>query len=287
MGKPLVGVIGGSGLYNIPSLQQVEEVTVETPFGPTSDKLRVGKIHGRDVVFLPRHGRHHSLTPSEVPHRANIWAMKSLGVRWIISASAVGSLKEQFKPRDFVFPLQFFDRTKQSTNHTFFGGGIVAHVSFGSPICEALATILFQSANMLGATCHWGGTYVNMEGPAFSTLAESETNRAAGFDVIGMTNLGEAKLAREAEISYATMAMVTDYDCWHSAHGEVSAANIIDVLRDNSLLGQKVIEHAIQQIPLGNRTPAHKALETALLTPRQHWPENRISQLHPILSRYL
>jgi 5'-methylthioadenosine phosphorylase len=281
----LIGIIGGSGLYHIQGLQDIEEQTISTPFGPCSDALRLGTLNGRRVAFLARHRRNHSLLPAEIPYRANIWAMKSLGVRWLISLSAVGSLKEELKPRHFVFPLQFFDRTKNSSEHTFFGQGLAAHVSFGHPVCEKLATVLYQSASINGATCHWGGTYVNMEGPAFSTLAESRFHRAQGFDVIGMTNLAEAKLAREAEISYACVSMVTDYDCWHQT--EVSVAEVLSTLKENASLAEKTIAHAVSQIPLHDVTPAHRALQTAILTPRSEWPSTRVEDLAPLLAPYL
>ncbi|MDZ4787979.1 MAG: S-methyl-5'-thioadenosine phosphorylase [Blastochloris sp.] len=285
MNQPLIGIIGGSGLYHMKNLTDIEERTVETPFGPTSDAFHIGSLSGRRVVFLARHGRHHSLLPSELPHRANIWALKSLGVRWIISLSAVGSLKEELKPRHFVFPLQYFDRTKNSAEHTFFGKGLVAHVSFGQPVCQKLATILFQSATLNGATCHWGGTYVNMEGPAFSTLAECEFHRRQDFDVIGMTNLAEAKLSREAEISYATLAMVTDYDCWHGS--EVNVPEVVAILRENANLAENTVAHAISQIPLRDVTTSHRALSSAIMTPRSAWPEQRIEELRPLLKNYL
>jgi len=282
-----IGIIGGSGVYQIPSITDLHEEDISTPFGPPSDKIRTGKIQGRPVAFLARHGRNHTLLPSEIPHRANIHALKQLGVRWLISLSAVGSLKENLKPGQFVIPNQFFDRTKSREEHTFFGGGIVAHISFGQPVCPKLATILFQSASTVGAVSHWGGTYVNMEGPAFSTQAESEFHRHHGFDVVGMTNLAEAKLAREAEISYASVAMVTDYDCWHQAEGEVSVPEVIKTLKHNAELAQLTVTQAVTQIPLHEKTPAHSALASAIMTPREHWPAERIEALRPILAPYL
>ncbi|MEM9399649.1 MAG: S-methyl-5'-thioadenosine phosphorylase [Verrucomicrobiota bacterium] len=283
----LIGVIGGTGLYQIPQFAQGEAVEVETPFGATSDKITIAQIGERKAAFIPRHGRHHSLSPSEIPFRANIYALKKLGVKWIISASAVGSLKEELKPGHFVVPLQFFDRTKNREEHTFFGRGIVAHVGFGQPVCEKLATIIFQSATTMGAETHWGGTYVNMEGPAFSTLAECHFHRQLGFDVIGMTNLAEAKLAREAEISYATLAMVTDYDCWHPHETEVSVETVGAILKQNAALGSKTILHAISQIPLEVSTSSHTSLATALLTPKAQWPLERQKELEAILRPYL
>jgi 5'-methylthioadenosine phosphorylase len=282
-----IAVLGGSGVYNMEGLSEVTEQRIPTPFGDPSDAVRIGTLSNRRVAFLPRHGRQHHLLPSEIPHRANLWALKSLGVRWIISLSAVGSLKDNIKPRQFVFPHQFMDRTKSREEHTFFGKGIVAHVSFGSPVCRRLSTILYQAATASGAVCHWGGTYVNMEGPAFSTRAESEFHRSQGFDVIGMTNLAEAKLAREAEISYATVAMVTDYDCWHEEEEEVNVSDVVRVLHDNAALAARTVALAVGQIPLLESTPAHRALDTALITPRVAWPAATVENLRPLLSRFL
>ncbi|NDB77220.1 MAG: S-methyl-5'-thioadenosine phosphorylase, partial [Verrucomicrobia bacterium] len=217
-----IGIIGGSGLYHIEGFTQQKWVKVKTPFGDPSDELLTGRLSGRDVVFLPRHARGHRLLPSELNHRANLWALKSLGVHWAISVSAVGSLQARYRPCDVVLPDQFLDRTKRDFEHTFFGRGIVAHVAFADPICEELRQILLKSAKAQKARVHDGGTYVNMEGPAFSTRAESLTNHRLGYDVIGMTNLGEAKCAREAEIAYATMAMITDYDCWKADEAHVT-----------------------------------------------------------------
>lgn len=282
-----IGVIGGTGLYKLEDYPEAEEILIKTPFGAPSDKILLAKVGGRRVAFLPRHGRTHRLLPSEIPFRANIYAMKTLGVRWLISASAVGSLKENIHPGNFVVPDQFFDRTKNRGEHTFFGEGLVAHVGFGNPVCERLATILYQSASAMGAECHWKGTYVNMEGPAFSTRAESEYHRSMGFDVVGMTNLAEAKLAREAEISYATLAMVTDYDCWHTGHDQVSVDMVREILHKNALMGSKTILHAIAQIPLHEETSSHHALATAILTPKDHWPSERVKALEPLLQKYL
>lgn len=283
----LIGVIGGTGLYEISQFANGDQLEVDTPFGKTSDKITIANLGDRKAAFIPRHGRSHSLTPSEIPFRANIYALKKLGVKWIVSVSAVGSLKEELKPGHFVVPQQFFDRTKNREEHTFFGKGIVAHIGFGQPICEKLATILYQSASTMGAETHWGGTYVNMEGPAFSTLAECNFHRQLGFDVIGMTNLAEAKLAREAEISYATLAMVTDYDCWHPDEAEVSVETVGTILKKNAELGSQTVLHTISQIPLEISTPAHSALATAILTPKNHWPEKRKKDLNPLLKKYL
>lgn len=280
-----IGVIGGSGLYQIEGLTNLEEIQIQTPYGPTSDKFRLGTLGGKRIAFLPRHGRNHSLLPSEVPHKANIWAMKKAGVKWIISVSAVGSLKEELKPGHFVFPDQFVDRTKDISQQTFFGGGIVAHVNFGNPVSQQLQTLLFQSAKAMGATCHWGGTYVNMEGPAFSTRAESEMHRQLGFSIIGMTNMPEARLAREAEISYATMAMVTDYDCWHTT--EVTVEEVVATLHANADLAKRTLGHALTQIQSHHTTPSHTVLDSAIITPREHWPEEKTRELAPILARYM
>ena len=229
-----IGIIGGSGLYDIDGFEANEWIKMTTPFGDPSDEFLTGKLEDRDLVFLPRHGRGHRILPSELNHLANIWAMKEMGVSWIISASAVGSLQPQYAPCEIVLIDQFIDNTKQSTTHTFFGNGIVGHVAFAEPVCEKLRTILLASANESGAKAHDRGTYVNMEGPAFSTRAESLRNQKLGFDVIGMTNMPEAKLAREAEICYSTCAMVTDYDCWHPDHDHVTVEAIIQVLTKNA-----------------------------------------------------
>lgn len=283
----LLAVIGGSGLYQFPGLEEAEERVIETPFGSPSDRILTGVCQGRRIAFLPRHGRHHQVAPSRIPHRANIYALKCLGVRWIISLSAVGSLREAYRPRDFVIPTQFFDRTKNSVHHTFFDEGIVAHVSFGNPVCLRLASQLYQAASSAGAMCHWGGTYVNMEGPAFSTRAESEFHRAMGFDVVGMTNLAEAKLAREAEMAYATIAMVTDYDCWHDAENEVSVSDVTAVLRANALLATETVRRAATSLALHEESIAHSALSHAIATPREFWPAEAMERLGPILKPYL
>jgi len=261
-------------------------VKVRTPFGAPSDALLTGQLAGRDVVFLPRHGRGHRILPSELNHRANIWAMKKLGVEWIISVSAVGSLQEKCKPCDIVLVDQFLDRTKQSAQHTFFGRGIVAHIAFAHPICEELRQILLRTALVCGATAHDGGTYVNMEGPAFSTRAESLTNHRAGYDVIGMTNLGEAKCAREAEIAYATLAMSTDYDCWKEDE-HVTLEMVVGNLNRNADTAKKIIAGAIPMIPIEPTWPCHFALKNAILTDKKFWPEKTVAELKPILAKYL
>ena len=260
---------------------------VKTPFGPPSDDLLTGKIAGREVVFLPRHGRGHRILPSELNHRANIWAMKKLGVDWIISVSAVGSLQEKYKPCDIVLINQFFDRTKQSVAHTFFGRGIVAHVAFADPICEELRQLILKTAREEKAHVHDGGTYVCMEGPAFSTRAESLANHRAGYDVIGMTNLGEAKCAREAEIAYATMAMATDYDCWKTDEEHVTLEIIIANLHRNADTAKKIVVQTIARIPSEPTWPCHSALKNAIMTAREFWPKKTIAELKPIIGKYL
>lgn len=286
MSKHRIGIIGGTGLYNIEGFTNQKWVKVKTPFGKTSDDLLTGKLSGRDVVFLPRHGRGHRILPSELNHRANIWAMKKLGVQWIISVSAVGSLQEKHRPCDIVVIDQFLDRTKQSANHTFFGRGIVAHVAFAAPVSEELRQILFRTAKAAKARAHDGGTYVCMEGPAFSTRAESLANHGAGHDVIGMTNLGEAKCAREAEIAYATLAMATDYDCWKEEE-HVTLEMIIANLHRNADTAKKVVAQAIAQIPAEPNWKAHSALKNAFLTDKKFWPKKTMAELKPILEKYL
>jgi 5'-methylthioadenosine phosphorylase len=286
MAKNKIGIIGGTGLYGIEGFINQKWVAVKTPFGKTSDDLLTGKLAGRDVVFLPRHGRGHRILPGELNHRANIWAMKKLGVQWIISVSAVGSLQEKYKPCDIVVIDQFLDRTKQSASHTFFGRGIVAHVAFAAPICEELRQILLRTAIATGAKAHDGGTYVCMEGPAFSTRAESLANHHAGHDVIGMTNLGEAKCAREAEIAYATLAMATDYDCWKEDE-HVTLEMIIANLHRNADMAKKIVAQAITKIPAEPTWKVHSALKNAFLTDKKFWPKKTVAELKPILAKYL
>ena len=282
-----IGIIGGSGLYHIEGFTHQKWVKVKTPFGAPSDQLLTGQLGGREVVFLPRHGRGHRLLPTELNHRANIWAMKKLGANWIISVSAVGSLQKKYRPCDVVLIDQFVDRTKQSAAHTFFGNGIVAHIAFANPICEELRRILHKSARAEKARAHNGGTYVNMEGPAFSTRAESQANHRAGFDVIGMTNLGEAKCAREAEIAYATLAMVTDYDCWNEAHDHVTVEMVLENLQRNAGMAKQILARAIAEIPAAPDWPCHHALKNAIMTARALWPIKSAHDLQPILSKYL
>lgn len=270
MTKAKIGIIGGSGLYKMDVLKNVEEVAIDTPFGSPSDAFIVGTLEETSVAFLARHGRNHHLLPSELPFRANIYGMKQLGVEYIISASAVGSLKEEVKPLDMVVPDQFIDRTKNRVS-TFFGEGIVAHIAFGDPVCHNLAAILTEaiaSLNLPDVTLHRSGTYVCMEGPAFSTKAESHLYRSWGATVIGMTNLPEAKLAREAEIAYATLALATDYDCWHPEHDQVTVEMVIANLQRNAVNAQKVIQETVRRLAANPpASTAHSALKYAILTP--------------------
>lgn len=284
---PAIGIIGGSGLYEMEGLRDTTEYDIDTPFGPPSDTLVGGKLGSRQVYFLPRHGRGHRILPHEINYRANIYALRSLNVRWIISVAAVGSLQERYAPRDVVLPSQFYDRTSQRAVHTFFGEGIVAHVGFAEPISSNLRNMLAESARSLGYSVHNGGTYVNMDGPAFSTRAESEFNHRNGFDVIAMTNLPEAKLAREAEIAFATMAMITDYDSWKIEEEPVSAEIVISHLLANANTARKVIADVIPQIPNTPNWPEHSALDAALVTDRKLWPKATVEKLGPILARFV
>ncbi len=286
-GTPAIGVIGGSGLYQVDGLEKIEEFVVDTPYGKPSDSLIAGCVKGRRVYFLPRHARGHRLLPTEINHRANIFALRSLNVRWILSVGAVGSLEEKYAPRDIVLPSQFFDRTSRRPDWTFFGDGIVAHVGFADPVSAILRTIIAQEASALGYTVHNGGTYVNMDGPAFSTRAESEFHRKMGFDIVGMTNLPEAKLAREAEISLASMNFVTDYDCWKVEDEPVSAQTIIGHLLANAEAARRILPMVIRRIPLEPDWPEHRVLDIALITDRKLWPEATVNKLEIILKRFL
>ncbi|NES98838.1 MAG: S-methyl-5'-thioadenosine phosphorylase [Desertifilum sp. SIO1I2] len=290
MTQAKIGIIGGSGLYKMEALKDVEEVTVDTPFGSPSDALIVGTLEGTKVAFLARHGRNHHLSPSELPFRANIYAMKSLGVDYLISASAVGSLQAEAKPLDMVVPDQFIDRTKNRIS-TFFSEGIVAHIAFGDPVCPKLAGVLadaVDSLNLTDVNLHRGGTYVCMEGPAFSTKAESNLYRSWGATIIGMTNLPEAKLAREAEIAYATLALVTDYDCWHPDHDSVTVDMIIANLHRNATNAQKVIQETVKRLSANPpESEAHSALKYAILTPLDKAPIATKEKLGLILQKYL
>lgn len=281
-----IGVIGGSGLYEMPGLEEVREVTLDTPFGSPSDAFIVGTLHGKRVVFLARHGRGHRLLPSELNFRANIFAMKLLGVRYILSASAVGSLKEEHRPTDFVLPDQFFDRTRLRAS-TFFGDGVVAHISFADPVCSRLGDEVERAASVLQFPIKRGGTYVCMEGPAFSTRAESHLYRSWGMDLIGMTNLQEAKLAREAEICYVTIAMVTDYDCWHEEEEAVSVEMLLEYLHKNSENAKRLISETVRLMDVSRSCSCHEALRNAIITDPAVIPAATRRKLEPIIGRYL
>ena len=281
-----IGVIGGSGLYDMETLQDVSSVKLDTPFGSPSDDYIVGTLSGARVAFLPRHGRGHRLSPSELNFRANIYGFKALGVEHIISVSAVGSLKEHIHPQNVVIPDQFFDRTRGRIS-TFFGDGLVAHVSFADPVCPSLSDLLYHAAVEQGATVHKGGTYLCMEGPAFSTRAESHVYRKWGMDIIGMTNLQEAKLAREAEICYATMAMVTDYDCWHEEEEDVTVEAIIENLNKNAALAKRVIQTVVPRISAERACVCANALQYALLTNPSVIPAETRAKLDLLVKKYL
>src|SRR5215467_3739042 len=286
--KVSLGIIGGSGLYNMPELTGAEKVKVETPFGDPSDSFVVGTLEGERVAFLPRHGEGHRYTPTEVPFRANIYAMKLLGVESILSASAVGSLQEKYAPLDMVIPDQFFDRTRARVREsTFFGEGIVAHVSFAHPVCGRLGDVLEESCKIADVTAHRNATYLCMEGPAFSTVAESNVYRSWGMDIIGMTNLQEAKLAREAEICYATLALVTDYDCWHPGHDAVSVETVVEYLNKNVRNAQSIMRAAVSQLRNSERScKCGSALQHAIFTAPSLWPAATTKKLEAIVKKY-
>ena len=286
MSQPRVGVIGGSGLYAVKDLEAIEEVSLTTPFGEPSDAVMIGRWHGVTVAFLPRHGRGHRIMPTHINARANIFALKTLGVEWLISVSAVGSMREDLAPGHIVIPEQFFDRTT-ARPCTFFQDGIVAHISFAEPVCAELSAILHAAAIRAGARVHFGGTYLCIEGPQFSTRAESRIYRQWGVDVIGMTNLPEAKLAREAEMSYATLACVTDYDCWHETEEVVSVEAIIKVLQQNTAMAQRIIGGALPHIPLERGSPYRDALKGSIITDPAAIPAHTKRNLAPLIGKYL
>lgn len=285
MSELRIGVVGGSGLYSMDGLEVLEERVVDTPFGAPSAPYVIGELEGRQVAFLARHGRGHRLLPSELNFRANIYGFKVLGVDWLISVSAVGSMRTRYEPTHVVVPDQFYDRTRHRAD-TFFGDGLAAHVSMADPVCLQLAEILFESAVAAGATVHPRGTYLCMEGPQFSTRAESMIYRQWGVDVIGMTNLQEAKLAREAEISYATLAMVTDYDCWHEDEDNVEVASVLEVLRQNAATAQEIVRRAVQGIDLTADCPWAGSLRHAFITDRSAIPGETLERLAPIVGKY-
>lgn len=283
-----IGIIGGSGLYQMPELVNVREIAVDTPFGKPSDAFIIGELDGVTVAFLPRHGRGHRLLPTEIPFRANIYAMKLLGIEYILSVSAVGSLQEKYKPTDMVIPDQFFDRTRaRAGESTFFGDGIVGHITFAHPVCSELGDILEESCRAVGVTVHRGGTYLCMEGPAFSTKAESLVYRQWGMDVIGMTNLQEAKLAREAEIAYATLALVTDYDCWHEGHDDVTIEMVVEYLNKNVRNAQLILKEAVKRVAAKETpNPFAGATKNAIFTPPDLWPPETVKKLDAIIGKY-
>ena len=286
MSEVRIGVIGGSGLYGMEGLKVEEERRIATPFGEPSDPFVIGELEGQRVAFLARHGKGHRLLPSELNYRANIYGFKTLGVEWLVSVSAVGSMKLEYQPTDIVVPDQFYDRTRHRPD-TFFGNGLVAHVSMAKPICARLLGVFVEEAKAAGCRVHKGGTYVCMEGPQFSTRAESEVYRSWGADVIGMTNLQEAKLAREAEICYATLAMVTDYDCWHETEEAVSGEAVMEVIRQNVETAQEVVRRIVRRLPAQRDCGCGEALEHALITERGLIPKQTLRDLAPIVGKYI
>ncbi len=288
MERAKIGIIGGSGLYQMPELTEIDEIEIQTPFGRPSDKFIIGTLEGERVAFLPRHGVGHRFTPTEVPFRANIYGMKLLGVERILSASAVGSLQEKYAPLDMVIPDQFFDRTRaRARESTFFGEGIVAHIAFAHPVCGDLGNALAESCQTADVKSHRGGTYICMEGPAFSTVAESNVYRSWGMDVIGMTNLQEAKLAREAEICYATLALVTDYDCWHAGHDAVTVEAVIEYLNKNVRNAQLIMRETVKRLKGSQRKcKCGSALQNAIFTAPDLWPEATTRKLDAIIGKY-
>ena len=282
-----IGIIGGSGLYNIEGIKNLKKVSVKTPFGEPSDKFIIGALEGREVVFLPRHGVGHRINPSKINYRANIYGMKKLGVERIVSVSACGSLKEELKPLDFVVADQFVDRTNNAREMTFFDQGIVAHIVFAQPVCSELNKVVYEAGKSLNLRIHNGGTYINMEGPAFSTLAESNLYRSWGMDIIGMTNMAEAKLAREAEICYSTLAAITDYDCWHPQHESVTLEMIIANLQKNVENSKKMISLIVKNIGLDRHCPCKDALKYAIITDRKLIPVKVKKDLKIIIGKYI
>jgi 5'-methylthioadenosine phosphorylase len=285
--EQIIGVIGGSGLYEMEGLTDIGNVSLDTPFGKPSDDFITGVLDGVRMVFLPRHGKGHRLLPSEVNYRANLYGMKKLGVTRIISVSAVGSMKEEIVPGHIVIPDQFIDRTNATRSNTFFGNGVAGHVQFADPVCAELSTELFEAAVKAGATVHRGGTYICMEGPAFSTRAESNMYRSFGVSVIGMTNIPEAKLAREAEICYGVIALATDYDCWHETHDDVSVDAILAIIKHNVTMAKSIIKHAVRRIGTERNCPCASALQYAIITDRSAIPEQTKKDLDIIIGKYI
>jgi 5'-methylthioadenosine phosphorylase len=286
MTEKVIGVIGGSGLYEMEGLEDVQTVSLKTPFGNPSDAYLVGRLEGVKVVFLPRHGKGHRIQPSSLNFRANIFGMKKLGVQWIIGVSAVGSMKESIHPGEMVVPNQFIDQTKGRPN-TFFDDGIVGHISFADPVCPTLSQILYEAGKEAGATVHKDGTYICIEGPQFSTRAESRLYRTWGVDIIGMTNLPEARLAREAEICYSTIAFATDYDCWHEAAGDVSIGDVLRILAESTKTAKSAIRQAIKHLPEKRECLCANALEYALITGKKFIPQKTKKDLEPIIGKYI
>ncbi len=286
MSQVRIGVIGGSGLYQMEGLEVEEERSIATPFGDPSDPYVLGDVEGTRVAFLARHGRGHRILPSELNFRANIYGFKVLGVEWLISVSAVGSMKLDYRPTDILVPDQFYDRTRHRAD-TFFGDGLVAHVSLAHPICPSLGQIFYECAKHAGVRTHQGGTYINMEGPQFSTRAESEIYRQWGVDVIGMTNLQEAKLAREAEICYATIAMITDYDCWHEEEADVDGHAVMEIVQQNAATAQDVVRRIVRRLPIERTCECRQALKNAIITEPERIPEATLRKLEPIVGKYL
>jgi 5'-methylthioadenosine phosphorylase len=284
---PAIGIIGGSGLYEMQGLEEITSHSINTPFGEPSDKIIQGHLGGRRVCFLPRHGVGHRLLPHEINHRANIWALRSLDVRWLISVTAVGSLREQIAPRDIVIPDQLIDRTATAAKHTFFGNGIAAHIGFADPYCEELRKILVATCSLHTRNFHEKGTYLCMNGPAFSTRAEAAMHRMLGADIIGMTNGPEARLCREAEIAAATMALATDHDCWKTDETAVEVDAVIANLHANSAMAKSILRDVISKIPSHLTSPCHRSLDTAIFTPPSQWPVETTKNLGPILNRFL
>ncbi|MCM8787082.1 MAG: S-methyl-5'-thioadenosine phosphorylase [Candidatus Omnitrophica bacterium] len=282
-----IGIIGGSGLYQLEGLKNKKEIVLNTPFGKPSDKFVLAKIEDREIVFLPRHGRFHTLSPTQINYRANIYGFKKLNVGWLISVTACGSLKEEIRPLDFVIPTQFVDRTNQARCQTFFDEGIVVHVGFSKPICENLANILDMAVKEIGLISHYGKTYINMEGPQFSTLAESNLYRSWDMDIIGMTNMTEARLAKEASICYATLAAVTDYDCWHPQHDHVSVDMILENLSKNVNNAKKILKRVILKIPKERNCSCKEALKYSIVTDKKYIPSKIKKRLKIIIGEYL
>jgi len=287
MTEPVIGVIGGSGLYELEGLTGIKSVAMETPFGSPSDEFITGVLDGVQMVFLPRHGRGHRLLPSEVNYRANIYGMKKLGVTHLISVSAVGSMKEEIAPGHIVIPDQFIDRTNGTRSNTFFGNGIVAHVQFADPVCNELSNTIYAAAIQAGASVHRGGTYICMEGPAFSTRAESDMYRTFGVSVIGMTNIPEAKLAREAEICYGVIALATDYDCWHDSHDDVSVDAILAIIRQNVTCAKSIIKIAVGNVASERKCSCASAMQYAIITDKTAIPQKTLNDLDIIIGKYV